>query len=243
MSYDDDSSYGQRKTSAYGEDSEGGYGGQRTSGYGDDSEYGQKKTSYGEEGGYAGETGRGYGGRKDSDGDGVPDEFEKSEFNREDVSARFFGEFVYSVSSFSGYVALIVDVHGWVQRVILAAIFHCWSYEDPLLILWMVGDRHLTLLVVVAWTLTCGLCNVQVENLKDRTDIDDEEKDRRKKKLMEEVAAGVVGAGVLGVAGYAAYNHFNKDDDDKKEGGEGGYGRREGGYGDDEEKPEKKSWF
>lgn len=55
----------------------------------------------------------------------------------------------------------------------------------------------------------------QVENLKHRTDISDEEREHRKKVLMAEVAAGVVGAGVLGVAGYAAYQHFNKDDDEK----------------------------
>ena len=51
---------------------------------------------------------------------------------------------------------------------------------------------------------------------------------------MAEVAAGVVGAGVLGVAGYAAYNHFNKDDDEKNVAGGQGAPHPEGG---------KTSWF
>lgn len=74
----------------------------------------------------------------------------------------------------------------------------------------------------------------QVENLKHRTDISDEEREHRKKVLMAEVAAGVVGAGVLGVAGYAAYNHFNKDDDEKNVAGGQGAPHPEGG---------KTSWF
>lgn len=61
------------------------------------------------------------------------------------------------------------------------------------------------------------LCGWQVENLKHRTDISDEEREHRRKILMAEVAAGVVGAGVLGVAGYAAYQHHNKDDGNMKD--------------------------
>jgi uncharacterized membrane protein YebE (DUF533 family) len=55
----------------------------------------------------------------------------------------------------------------------------------------------------------------QVHDLKHRTDISDEEREHRRKVLMAEVAAGVVGAGVLSYAGYQAYQHFNKDDEGK----------------------------
>ena len=51
------------------------------------------------------------------------------------------------------------------------------------------------------------ILSVQVENLANRTDIPDAEKARRKKKLEEEIAAGVVGAGILG---YAGYHHHQK---------------------------------
>lgn len=54
-----------------------------------------------------------------------------------------------------------------------------------------------------------------MQDLKHRTDISDEEREHRRKILMAEVAAGVVGTGVLGFAGYQAYQHFNKDDEDK----------------------------
>jgi len=47
----------------------------------------------------------------------------------------------------------------------------------------------------------------EVENLASRTDISDEEKEKRRHKLEEEVAAGVVGAGILG---YAGYHHHEK---------------------------------
>jgi hypothetical protein len=55
------------------------------------------------------------------------------------------------------------------------------------------------------------LVGFQVQNLKHRTDISDEEREHRRKVLMAEVAAGVVGTGVLGFAGYQAYQHHNKD--------------------------------
>ena len=48
---------------------------------------------------------------------------------------------------------------------------------------------------------------MQIQDLANRTDIDDAEKSRRKKKLDEEIAAGVVGAGILG---YAGYHHHEK---------------------------------
>jgi len=54
-----------------------------------------------------------------------------------------------------------------------------------------------------------------VHDLKHRQDISEEERAHRKKILMAEVAAGVVGAGALGFAGYQAYQHFNKDDEQK----------------------------
>jgi hypothetical protein len=66
MSYGDE--YGARKTTYGEEESEGGYG--RSAGG-----YGEESTGYGSRGG-----------KKDSDGDGIPDEFEKSQYNREDVS-------------------------------------------------------------------------------------------------------------------------------------------------------------
>ena len=54
--------------------------------------YGRTTGGYGEEesaGGYgstrAGGYGSGYGNKRDSDGDGIPDEFEKSQYNRGDV--------------------------------------------------------------------------------------------------------------------------------------------------------------
>lgn len=84
---------------------------------------------------------------------------------------------------------------------------------------------------------------MQVENLKDRTDIDDEEREHRRKVLMAEVAGGVVGAGVLGIAGYKAYEHFHKDDDEEKAVGDDGQPIQQSEQ-TDEEKPEKKSsWF
>jgi hypothetical protein len=49
-----------------------------------------------------------------------------------------------------------------------------------------------------------------VENLKHRTDISDEEKARRRRVLEGEIAAGVIGAGILGFAGYEGYVHYNK---------------------------------
>jgi len=55
----------------------------------------------------------------------------------------------------------------------------------------------------------------QVHDLKHRTDISDEEREHRRKVLMAEVAAGVVGAGALSYAGFQAYQHFNKDDEGK----------------------------
>jgi len=51
------------------------------------------------------------------------------------------------------------------------------------------------------------LLQLQVENLASRTDISDAEKNKRRHKLEEEVAAGVVGAGILG---YAGYHHHQK---------------------------------
>lgn len=57
---------------------------------------------------------------------------------------------------------------------------------------------------------------VQIQDLKHRTDISDEEREHRRKVLMAEVAAGVAGAGILGFAGYQAYQHFNKGDDKEK---------------------------
>jgi len=48
---------------------------------------------------------------------------------------------------------------------------------------------------------------MQIEDLANRTDIDDEEKKRRKHKLEEEIAAGVVGGGILGYAGYRRRRH------------------------------------
>lgn len=59
---------------------------------------------------------------------------------------------------------------------------------------------------------------VQVENLRHRDDLSDEEKGRRRKKLEEEVAAGVVGVGILGFAGYEGYEHYSKKNE-----GQGGY--------------------
>jgi hypothetical protein len=41
--------------------------------------------------------------------------------------------------------------------------------------------------------------------LKHRTDISDEEKARRRRVLEGEIAAGVIGAGILGFAGYEGY--------------------------------------
>ena len=99
MSYGEDETYGTgRRNTGYGEESEGGY---KASTYGDDTEgYGAKKTTYGEDeetSGYGkktssyGEENEGGHGRqarkgRDTDGDGIPDEFEKSQYNREDVS-------------------------------------------------------------------------------------------------------------------------------------------------------------
>ena len=54
-----------------------------------------------------------------------------------------------------------------------------------------------------------------VENLKHRTDISEEEREHRRKVMMAEVAAGVVGTGVLGFAGYQAYQHFSGKDEDE----------------------------
>jgi hypothetical protein len=74
MSYDDPS-YGQDKSAGYGD---GGYGNQGGGGYGDDTTGG-----YGGGGGYGGDpTGAAYG--------GGTDDFQNSQFNREDVSAHFF---------------------------------------------------------------------------------------------------------------------------------------------------------
>jgi hypothetical protein len=53
-----------------------------------------------------------------------------------------------------------------------------------------------------------------VENLKHRTDISEEEREHRRKVMMAEVAAGVVGTGVLGFAGYQAYQHFSGKGED-----------------------------
>lgn len=58
---------------------------------------------------------------------------------------------------------------------------------------------------------------LQVQDLKHRTDISEEEREHRRKVMMAEVAAGVVGAGVLGFAGYQAYQHFSSKDGEHKE--------------------------
>ncbi|KAG0611192.1 hypothetical protein M758_7G122700 [Ceratodon purpureus] len=55
-----------------------------------------------------------------------------------------------------------------------------------------------------------------VQDLKHRTDISDEEREHRRKVLMAEVAAGVVGTGILGFAGYQAYQHFGSKDEENK---------------------------
>jgi hypothetical protein len=95
MSYGEDESYGTgRRNTGYGEESEGGY---KASTYGDDTEgYGAKKTTYGDDeetsgygrksSSYGEQNEGGYGKKRDSDGDGIPDEFEKSQYKREDVS-------------------------------------------------------------------------------------------------------------------------------------------------------------
>ena len=41
--------------------------------------------------------------------------------------------------------------------------------------------------------------------------VDEEERERCCKQLMEEMAVDVVGARVLALAGYKAYEHFNSD--------------------------------
>lgn len=81
--YGDDNEGGYKKSGGYGDDNEGGY--RKSGGYGDDNEGGSRRT-----GGYGGdeETRPRHGHKKDSDGDGIPDEFEKSQYNREDVSAQ-----------------------------------------------------------------------------------------------------------------------------------------------------------
>ena len=88
--YGEESTEGGYKASTYGDDTEG-YGAKKTT-YGADEEtsgYGRKKSgSYGEEQ----ESGHGKHGKKgrDTDGDGIPDEFEKSQYNREDVSGSLY---------------------------------------------------------------------------------------------------------------------------------------------------------
>lgn len=54
---------------------------------------------------------------------------------------------------------------------------------------------------------------VQVENLANRTDLSKEEKERRRHKLEKEIAAGVVGAGILGFAGYKYHQHRQQKQD------------------------------
>lgn len=209
---------------SYGDDS--GYGGRKQSGYGDDSNlgdsteggYGQKTSGYGDDttqGGYGQQTG-GYGDDAGQGGYG-----QKASTGYGDDA----GQGGYGQKTSTGYGDDSADA-GYGQK---STSGYGSQQKDS------DGDG------TPDEFQNSQFNKEDVENLKDRTDIDDDEREHRRKKLMAEVAGGVVGAGVLGFAGYEAYQHFGKDDDDQKAVGDDGQPIQQTGDG---EQPEKKSsWF